>query len=661
MGDGLVTMAIRVRASVRTCATLVGTLALPLPLSLLVPAFSPAAVAATKYVVTATVPVAHGLLGPSVAVDPTSHRAYVTSYLGNAVSVIDTGTNTLVVSIPVPHPASVAVDEIPTQLVNAWRPALLPPIFPTKPTVFVSQLGSVSVVDGSTNTVTASVSLGDNSADGLAVDPTTHTVYAVGSVASTTGKSMVTVVDGVQRTVKSTVTVTGGFFKYAAVDPSTHNLFTTGCCLNQTWVLNGPTATTMAPVTIPGGGGVAVDPATHQLYVTNGGTPGAVSVVDESTNAITTTIPADSEPAGAAVDASTNTIYVANPQSNTVSVIDGTTNQITATVPVGKGPDAVAVDPTTHTAYVANVGDNSVSVIARVITGPVTRLSGSDRFGTAVAISKTEFPNGGAGAVVPARSDDYPDALVGAPLAAAKNAPLLLTTGASLPAGTLAEIQRVLAAGKPVYVLGGPKAVPMSIDAQLTGLGYTVTRYFGDTRYATAVKVAGALGNPVTVLLATGTNFPDALSAGVAAVKAAGVVLLTNGNVLPTETATYLSTHPGTVYAVGGPASKADPLATAIVGTDRFETAVDVASKFFTSPSTIGFATGLSFPDALSGGALLGPAAGPLLLVSTSSVPTSVTNYLTLVKATALKGYLFGGPNTVTSSVADSLNLALGG
>ncbi|HWF41049.1 MAG TPA: cell wall-binding repeat-containing protein, partial [Acidothermaceae bacterium] len=223
------------------------------------------------------------------------------------------------------------------------------------------------------------------------------------------------------------------------------------------------------------------------------------------------------------------------------------------------------------------------------------------------------------------------------------------------------EIQRVLAPGGTVYVLGGTSAVPTSIETELTGLGYLVTRYSGANRFATAVKVADALNDPSTVLLATGTNFPDALTAGVAAVKAGGVVLLTNGSTLPAETSAYLSAHPGTVYAIGGPAATADPSATAIFGADRFDTAVDVATKFFSGPTGVGVATGLSFPDALSAGALLGHVTAPLVLVSTSSVPGSVTTYLAAVKGTITTGYLIGGPNTVNQSVADAINITLGG
>jgi putative cell wall-binding protein len=236
-----------------------------------------------------------------------------------------------------------------------------------------------------------------------------------------------------------------------------------------------------------------------------------------------------------------------------------------------------------------------------------------------------------------------------------------LTAGTSLPPATLAEIQRVLPAGGPVYVLGGTTAVPASIESQLTSLGYIATRYYGNSRFETAVKVADALGDPGTVLLATGTNFPDALSAGVAAAKAGGVVLLTNGTTMPPATSAYLQAHPGIVYAVGGPASSADPSSSAIVGADRFETAVDVAKKFFGSPATAGFATGRSFPDALSGGALLGHLGAPLLLVDTSSVPNSVITYVCGAQTTLTTGSLFGGTKTIGSSVEDALDAIVGG
>jgi YVTN family beta-propeller protein len=87
---------------------------------------------------------------------------------------------------------------------------------------------------------------------------------------------------------------------------------------------------------------------------------------------VTATVPAGKLPYGVAVDPGTHTVYVTNDDG--VSVIDASTRTVTATVPVGKGPEGVAVDPGTHTVYVTNDDGDSVSVIdasTRTVTATV--------------------------------------------------------------------------------------------------------------------------------------------------------------------------------------------------------------------------------------------------------------------------------------------------
>jgi putative cell wall-binding protein len=299
--------------------------------------------------------------------------------------------------------------------------------------------------------------------------------------------------------------------------------------------------------------------------------------------------------------------------------------------------------------------------IATVTKTVVFRLSGSDRFATAIAVSNLQFPiAGAAGAVVLARADDYPDALVGSALAAARGAPLLFTSGSVLNAATQSEIQRVLAAGRTVYLLGGTSAIPASVAATLTSLGYLVTRYAGADRYGTALAVANALGNPTTVLLATGTDFPDALAAGPAAAHVAGVVLLTAGPVLPSSVAAYLSSHLGRVYAIGGPAASADPAATVLIGSDRYATAEAVAATFFTAPATVGVASGATFADALAGGSLLARSAGPLLLSDPGVLSAATNTYLASVKSAVTAAFVLGGPSAISNAVQVEVGTALG-
>ena len=291
------------------------------------------------------------------------------------------------------------------------------------------------------------------------------------------------------------------------------------------------------------------------------------------------------------------------------------------------------------------------------VPGPITRLAGEDRIATAIAVSNQLYPTAAtAGAVVLANENAFADALPGTPLAATKKAPLLLNPTAALDPRVTAEIQRVLPAGATVYLLGGPAALDPSIEPALQALGYTAVRYGGANRFGTAVLIASqGLGDPTTILEATGLDFPDALSGGAAASAVKAAILLTNGPTQAPETAAYLSQHPSDARsALGGPAVAADPGATGIAGADRFETSVMVAKAFFPVVTTFGAADGSAFPDALAGGVHIASLGGPMLLVpSTPPIPSSTRTYLPA--STPTSGWVYGGPMSIQPEMLGEL------
>ena len=121
---------------------------------------------------------------------------------------------------------------------------------------------------------------------------------------------------------------------------------------------------------------------------------------------------------------------------------------------------------------------------------PVSRLSGNNRYGTAVAISQEGWVS--ADVVVLARGDDYADALAGVPLAYALDAPILLTPSARLSSLVRDEIIRLNA--KEVIVLGGYGAISEEVeDILTTELGLAVKRIAGSNRYGTAAEIAREL------------------------------------------------------------------------------------------------------------------------------------------------------------------------
>ncbi len=291
----------------------------------------------------------------------------------------------------------------------------------------------------------------------------------------------------------------------------------------------------------------------------------------------------------------------------------------------------------------------------------VKRLGGADRFATARAISQDAFADGGADTVVLARADDFADALAGAPLAVARDGPLLLTTGDRLHEPTAAEIDRVLGDDGEVVLLGGTSALSEQVRTEVQARGHTVRRIAGATRVETAVEIAGRLGDPDELLIADGFDFPDALAAGAAAADRGAAVLLTTPDEPAGSLQTYLSGHPATTWAVGGPAARAFPEARALTGATRFETAEQVARRLFDAPASAGLARGDTFPDALAGGSHAGAVGGPVLLSGADALHPAAGRVLCDVAGSFVDAYLYGGTAALTESARATAADRVGG
>jgi uncharacterized repeat protein (TIGR01451 family) len=203
---------------------------------------------------------------------------------------------------------------------------------------------------------------------GIAVDTDTDTVYVTESGENeNSGSGTVTVIDGSTDAVTGTITV-GDDPQGIALDQTTDTIYVANAASNTVSVIDGADGTVLA--TIPVGSspqGVAVDETTDTVYVANSGSDN-VTVIDGASDSATATVTVGTEPQGVAVDATTDTIYVADAGSNAVSAIAGATNTVSATVAVGTSgaqnhPDGVAVDASTDLVYVSDSGTNQVSVI----------------------------------------------------------------------------------------------------------------------------------------------------------------------------------------------------------------------------------------------------------------------------------------------------------
>ncbi len=103
-------------------------------------------------------------------------------------------------------------------------------------------------------------------------------------------------------------------------------------------------------------------------------------------------------------------------------------------------------------------------------------------------------------------------------------------------------------------------------------------------------------------------------------------------------------------------AAGADPSATAVFGADLYGTSAAVAAKFFPTATAFAVATGLKFPDALSGGVMEGASAGPMLLVpENGALPSAIISYLQSQSTTLTSGVIFGGGAAVSDAIVGEL------
>jgi YVTN family beta-propeller protein len=345
-----------------------------------------------------------GSVGAGIVADSTTNSVFVVNEEDSTVSVID-GTTC--------HAGSTSgCSQNPPTVAVGFDPGTLGVDLSTG-TVYVPNQNenTVSVLNGAACSLvhragcrepapTTSVGFAPS---GVAVNATTDTVYVTDR-----GDNDLAVVKAATCNANNSsgcagpwpTVATGVGPQVVAVDQLTDTIYTgnTGPNDDQSGttvsVIDGATCNThvtsgcgRAPATVFIGSppeALAVNEATDTIYVADGNTD-TVSVIDGATCNATNhsgcslapaTITVGAGPDGMAVNQATDTVYVANGgvtgPGDTVSVIDGaicnalTTSgcgQVPPSVLVGNGPSGVAVDTSTDTVYVTDGDDNTISVI----------------------------------------------------------------------------------------------------------------------------------------------------------------------------------------------------------------------------------------------------------------------------------------------------------
>ncbi len=192
-------------------------------------------------------------------------------------------------------------------------------------------------------------------------------------------------------------------------------------------------------------------------------------------------------------------------------------------------------------------------------------------------------------------------------------------------------------------------------------------RLWGDDRYETAVSVSQQLptGQP-TVFIASGEDYPDALSATAASALVGGPVLLTRPTDLPSVVAMEIRRlRPSSVHVLGGPSVVSDDVLRALkalvpntdrlYGADRYATSRTVAARFFATADTVVLATGRSFADALVAGTTAGRIGAPTVLIDGDHASVDVATMTQLKTLKTREIFLAGGHGSISIPIEQQL------
>lgn len=177
----------------------------------------------------------------------------------------------------------------------------------------------------------------------------------------------------------------------------------------------------------------------------------------------------------------------------------------------------------------------------------VVRIGGINRFETAALIAKRLPAQGKA---VLTYGYDFPDTLAISPWAASNSVPVLLTQRDYLPLSTLASLKELNV--KETIVVGGSGVVSENVASSLPGM----VRYAGANRYQTNLEILESLaGNNLSLCLATGEDFPDALVGAGLAAKDNSFIFLVDETLSEPKLGEFLVKHKGAIrfpYVFGG-------------------------------------------------------------------------------------------------------------
>ncbi|MDP4161325.1 MAG: cell wall-binding repeat-containing protein [Bacillota bacterium] len=224
--------------------------------------------------------------------------------------------------------------------------------------------------------------------------------------------------------------------------------------------------------------------------------------------------------------------------------------------------------------------------------------------------------------------------------------------------------------GTPAYAAMGNLS-PTADSSQII----STNRLSGNNKFETAKVISEYYGNGKVknVILTTGNDFADALSASVLAHEKEAPILLVDTSVDRSKDAfDYVIEHldsTGTAYIIGGIViigtefeTKLNELGfknvVRIAGMDRYDTSYTIASSLNDlTASTVVISSGEQYPDALSISSFAANKGWPILLTPHNALPQGIKNFLLERKPS--KVYIAGGVGVISGNVQSEIGSLL--
>ncbi|WP_039866482.1 cell wall-binding repeat-containing protein [Peptostreptococcus anaerobius] len=249
------------------------------------------------------------------------------------------------------------------------------------------------------------------------------------------------------------------------------------------------------------------------------------------------------------------------------------------------------------------------------------RIYGKDRYQTSIDILDKMDTN----KVYLTNGKIFADALSVGPLAGKENAAIVLSDGKTLDVDKLKSKSIT-----EITIVGGKNSISNTLENNLKK-NFKVSRIAGKDRYETSLKIVEKMGVN-NIAIATGKDFPDALSAGAYLSQKGMPLLLVDGSLAGNIPQKY-----NVVYTFGGVNSIKKTFGKRISGKDRYETSMQIAKEFGNFDTAV-LASGRVFADALASTPLAKKLHAPILLTNGNDVSNEVFKFQGLKKVVLVGG-----------------------